>query len=94
QGIGKIISEINEVATSIASAVEEQGAATREIARNLQQAAAGTQEVSSNITGVTQAAGDTGHAAGQMLAATSELAKQSETLRTEVDSFLRDIKTA
>ncbi|HEY1386254.1 MAG TPA: methyl-accepting chemotaxis protein [Dongiaceae bacterium] len=94
QGIGKIISEINEVATSIASAVEEQGAATREIARNLQQAASGTQEVSSNITGVTQAAADTGHAAGQMLAATGELARQSETLRREVDSFLRDIKSA
>ena len=94
QGITTIISRINEVATSIASAVEQQGAATREIARNIQQAAAGTQEVSSNITGVTQAAGDTGHAAGQMLAATGELAKQSETLRTEVDSFLRDIKTA
>jgi methyl-accepting chemotaxis protein len=94
QGIGKIIGEINEVATSIASAVEEQGAATREIARNLQQAASGTQEVSSNITGVTQAASDTGHAAGQMLAATGELARQSETLRREVDSFLRDIKSA
>jgi len=92
QGITTIISQINEVATSIASAVEEQGAATREIARNIQQAASGTQEVSSNIGGVTQAAGDTGHAAGQMLAATGELAKQSETLRTEVDSFLRDIK--
>jgi methyl-accepting chemotaxis protein len=94
QGISTIIGEINNVASSIASAVEEQGAATREIARNIQQAASGTQEVSSNITGVTQAAGDTGHAAGQMLAATGELAKQSETLRAEVDSFLRDIKSA
>ncbi|WP_119302622.1 methyl-accepting chemotaxis protein [Dongia deserti] len=92
QGITTIINEINHVAASIASAVEEQGAATREIARNIQQAAAGTQDVSSNITGVTQAAGDTGHAAGQMLAATKELGQQSETLRSEVDRFLRDIK--
>jgi methyl-accepting chemotaxis protein len=94
QGITTIINEINHVASSIASAVEEQGAATREIARNIQQAASGTQEVSTNITGVTQAAGDTGHAATQMLSATGELAKQSETLRAEVDSFLRDIKSA
>ncbi|MGH6890684.1 MAG: methyl-accepting chemotaxis protein [Dongiaceae bacterium] len=92
QGISTTISQINEVATSIASAVEEQGAATQEIARNIQQAAAGTQEVSSNIGGVTQAAGNTGHAAGQMRDATHELARQSETLRTEVDRFLRDIK--
>ena len=41
-----------------------------------------------------QTAPASSHAAGQMLAATSELAKQSETLRTEVDSFLRDIKAA
>jgi methyl-accepting chemotaxis protein len=94
QGISTIIEEINHVAASIASAIEEQGAATREIARNVQQAAAGTQEVSSNIAGVTQAAGDTGHAAGQMLTATGELAKQSETLRAEVDRFLRNIKSA
>jgi methyl-accepting chemotaxis protein len=52
------------------------------------------QQVSSNIGGVTQAADDTGRAAGRMLAATGDLAKQSETLRAEVDLFLRDIKAA
>ena len=92
QGITTVINEINHVAASIASAVEEQGAATREIARNIQQAAAGTQDVSSNITGVTQAAEETGQAATQMLSATGELARQSETLRGEVDRFLREIK--
>src|SRR5439155_20347662 len=39
QGIGRIIGEINDVTTTIAAAVEEQGAATREIARNIQHAA-------------------------------------------------------
>jgi methyl-accepting chemotaxis protein len=43
--IGDTISQINEIAAGIASAIEEQGAATREIARNVQQAAAGTTEV-------------------------------------------------
>ena len=45
EGIGKTITEVNEIATVIASAVEEQGAATQEIARNVQEAAKGTQEV-------------------------------------------------
>ena len=54
-GIGKTIAEINQIATAIASAVEEQGAATQEIARNVQQAAQGTHEVSANIGGVTAA---------------------------------------
>ncbi len=52
RSIGNTIGEINEVTTAIAAAVEQQGAATREIARNIQHAAGGTSEVSSNIVGV------------------------------------------
>ncbi|MBL4667534.1 MAG: hypothetical protein JKY04_09160, partial [Sneathiella sp.] len=50
------IGRISEIATSIASAVEEQGAATGEISRNVQQAAQSTQEVSQNIDSVNSAA--------------------------------------
>ena len=39
---------MNEIASAIASAVEEQGSATQEIARNVQQAALGTSEITSN----------------------------------------------
>jgi methyl-accepting chemotaxis protein len=94
KGIGSTIGTINEITTSIASAVEEQGAATQEIARNVQQAAKGTSEVSGNITGVTQAAGETGAAATQVLGAAGELAKQSEMLRTQVDKFLSQVRAA
>jgi methyl-accepting chemotaxis protein len=48
RNIGQTIGEINDVTTAIAAAVEEQGAATREIARNVQHAAGGTAEVSSS----------------------------------------------
>jgi hypothetical protein len=47
-------------AVGIASTVEEQGAATPEIARNVHQAVAGKSEVSSNILGITEASSDTG----------------------------------
>jgi methyl-accepting chemotaxis protein len=94
EGITKTIVEINEIATTIASAVEEQGAATQEIARNVQQASAGTAEVSSNISGVTKAASDTGSAAGHVQASAAELTKQGETLRQEVDRFLSNIRAA
>ena len=94
KGITATIGEINEIATSIASAVEEQGAATQEIARNVQQAALGTGEISSNVTGVQQAAGDTGAAAHQVLQASEELSRQSETMRGEVEAFLSNIKAA
>ncbi|MGF1625806.1 MAG: methyl-accepting chemotaxis protein [Alphaproteobacteria bacterium] len=92
--IGTTIAEIEKIATAIASAVEEQGAATEEIARNVQQASQGTQEVSSNISGVTDAAGATGAAASQVLGAAGDLAKQGESLRTEVDRFLEAVRAA
>jgi methyl-accepting chemotaxis protein len=94
QAIGEVIGEISGIATSIASAVEQQGAATAEIARNVQEAARGTQEVASNITGVTQASGETGTAANQMLGAANELSQQAETLRTEVAQFLTTVRAA
>ncbi|HYD67384.1 methyl-accepting chemotaxis protein [Azospirillum sp.] len=93
-GIGGTITQINDVSTMIAAAIEEQGAATNEISRNVQQAAAGTQEVSGNIVQVTQTAGETGSAAQQVLGAAGELAQQAETLRHEVERFLASIKAA
>jgi methyl-accepting chemotaxis protein len=94
EAIGNTIGEINHIATTIASAVEQQSAATQEIARNVQQAAAGTGEVSSNIAGVSQAAGETGSAATQVQEASAELAKQGEALRAEVGRFLAKIRGA
>jgi methyl-accepting chemotaxis protein len=94
KGISVTIGQINEIATTIASAVEEQGAATQEIARNIQQASKGTADVSANIVGVTQATGETGQAAGQVLAASDALSKQSGHLRGEVDRFLSGIRAA
>ena len=94
QGIGKTIGEIDEIASAIAAAVEEQGAATQEIARNVEQAAAGTTEVTSNITGVNTAADETGQAANQVLEAVGVLSMQSGNLTDQVEGFLKDIKAA
>ncbi len=92
--IGNTIREIDQIAATIASAVEEQGAATQEIARNVEQAAAGTGEVSSNISGVTQAAADSGNAAGNVLTSATELSSQAERLRAEVSRFLSNVRAA
>jgi methyl-accepting chemotaxis protein len=92
--IGGIIRQMNEIATAIASAVEEQGAATREIAANVHQAAQGTSAIATNIVGVSRAAGDTGAAATELLGAAGGLSKQAETLRADVDSFLANVRAA
>ncbi len=92
QRVGSTIGDINEIASTIVAAVEEQGAATQEIARNVEQAANGTSEVNTNISGVTAAVSETGHAAGQILSASGELSQQSEVLKTEVDQFLVQVR--
>jgi methyl-accepting chemotaxis protein len=92
-GISRTIRRINEIAAAIAAAVEEQGAATKEIARNVQQAATGTNEVSSNIAGVTQAAQEAGNASTQVLEAATQLSRQAELMRREVDGFVARIRT-
>ena len=92
--IGRTISGISEAAASIASAVEEQIAATGEISRNVQEAANGTQEVTQNITGVSEGAQQTGAASGQLLSAVKSLSAQAETLQVKVDSFLDEVRAA
>ncbi|WP_024510079.1 HAMP domain-containing methyl-accepting chemotaxis protein [Bradyrhizobium sp. ARR65] len=92
--IGGTIGEINEVTTAIASAIEEQGAATREIARNIQHAAGGTSEVSSNIVGVSTASAEAGAAAGQVLDASAALRREADRLRAEIDAFLANMRAA
>ncbi|MBY0430991.1 MAG: methyl-accepting chemotaxis protein, partial [Rhodospirillales bacterium] len=94
RGIGGTITEISQIASAIAAAVEEQGAATQEIARNVQQAASGTQDVTANIGGVTQAARETGQAAGQVLHLADDLNRQAEILRQEMRKFLDTVRAA
>jgi len=94
QGITNTITKVNETAGTIAAAVEEQGAATQEIARNIAQAAQGTSEVSSNIAGVTQAASQTGVAAADVLSSAGALSKNGERMKHEVEQFLRDVRAA
>jgi methyl-accepting chemotaxis protein len=94
QSIGERIAEINEVSTAIASAVEEQGAATQEIALNVQQASVGTTEVSSNMSGISRAAADAGLIATRVSTASVKIGDEVGTLRAEVEKFLGGLKAA
>ncbi len=89
-----VITEIDQIGTAIAAAIEEQGSATKEISRSVQEAARGTQEVNSNISGVQKAADDTGTAAHQVLGAAEQLSSQSKDLAGQVNRFLADVRAA
>jgi methyl-accepting chemotaxis protein len=91
--VGKTITQVDEISSSISAAVEQQSAATKEIARNVEQAAVGTQEVSSSIQNVTQAAGEAGTASSQVLSTAEELGSNSATLKVEVEKFLNQVRT-
>ena len=94
RAIGATIQRMSDIATTIAGAVEEQGAATQEIARAVQQAATGTAQVDANISEVAVAVDQTG-AQSRLVAATSDrLRAQSGTLDAEVHGFLRDLQAA
>jgi methyl-accepting chemotaxis protein len=95
--IGTIIArirEINGVAIAIASAVEEQGAATQAIVRNVVHASRGATEVTGTIAGVAEASERTGTAADHVLTAATALSRQSERLSAEVSRFLVGVRAA
>jgi methyl-accepting chemotaxis protein len=92
--IGATIGQINEIATKIASAVEQQRGSTKEITHSVQEAAQGTQGVMQNIAGVTKASGQVGIAAELVLSSAGELGKQSDRLKQEVESFLTTVRAA
>ncbi|MDA9507312.1 chemotaxis protein [Bradyrhizobium sp. CCBAU 11386] len=94
QTIGGIIGEVNEVATAIAAAVQEQGAATQEITRSTQFAAQGTKNVSDNITGVKADADAAAAAADNVKHASEMLESQSRQLGEDVTGFLGKIRAA
>lgn len=92
--IVRVIGNIREISSSIAGAVEEQGAATAEIARNCQQAAMGTQQVTQNISGVGQAAEMTGAASTQLMTLSGGLSSQASDLRQVVETFVSEFAAA
>ena len=87
-----IISNIQEASNTIAAAIEEQGAATGEIAHNTQLAAKGTTEVSATIADVGRAAETTAAASAELLGVSQRLAGQSTMLQGEVRGFVEKLR--
>ncbi|MGD9637759.1 MAG: methyl-accepting chemotaxis protein [Alphaproteobacteria bacterium] len=92
--ISNIIRSINELSTSIAGAVEQQSAATGEIARNVEEASRSSMEVSDNIANVTTVAQEAGSMAKELFSAANILMNEQKILKDEVERFLAGIKTA
>jgi len=85
--ISGVIHQINDISSTIATAVEEQNATTNEMSRNVSEAAQGSGEITSNIAGVAQAAESTSQGAGDTQKAAQQLVETSTQLRRLVEKF-------
>ncbi len=94
QNVGEIISRVSEVATAIAGAVEQQDAATREIAGNVQAVAENTAEVTDNIARVQTAAQRTTETAQAVDAAANRLDERASKMREKIQGFIAGVRAA
>ncbi|SFJ27979.1 Methyl-accepting chemotaxis protein [Nocardioides psychrotolerans] len=85
--IAEVIGRINDIQTTIASAVEEQTATTNEIARSVTEAAAGANEIAADVTQVASAADDTRQGAQNTLQSATDLATMATELKELVSRF-------
>ncbi len=92
--ITKIMDEVNEYTSTIAVAVEQQGAATSEISLSVQKAATGTQEAAEKMADVMNGVSETTNSSNQVLTASSEVSDQANQLRKMIDRFLKEAVAA
>ncbi len=85
--VSAIINQIQDISSTIATAVEEQHATTDEMTRNIGDAAHLSDEISTNIEGVAQAAHSTSTGAFESKRAAEQLAKMAHELRLIVERF-------
>ena len=91
QSISSIVDRIGvigEIFTAISAAVEEQAAATAEIARNVQQAAAETQNAAHGVASVSTAAIETRRESSSVVGAAREMAAATENLEAAIRDFV------
>ncbi|MGE3808567.1 MAG: chemotaxis protein, partial [Gemmataceae bacterium] len=85
--ISKIIVQINDYQTTIATAVEQQSATAREIGNSGSDAAAGSAEIARSIASVAHAALGTAEGSDNAQQAARELARMAVELQRLVEQF-------
>jgi methyl-accepting chemotaxis protein len=91
QSITQTIDEIARIGSAIAAAVEEQGAATREIAENAQSAARSSEGIDTSLQDVRRGAGDTATAAKNVSVLAGDLGGQARMLESSVQDFMKRV---
>ncbi|WP_407049632.1 methyl-accepting chemotaxis protein [Methyloraptor flagellatus] len=94
EGITQGIGDVKTYTTSIAAAVEEQGAATADIARSVVRAADGTGHATESVDQLARSVEETTHSATSVLQVSRELNSQAQRVRAILDDFLQGVAAA
>lgn len=86
------VKELESTAVSIATAVDQQSVAGRDLAQSIDLAARGTEKVAGHIDDVRQLSLSTGAAASQVLLSANELEAQAAHLSDQVRGFLSRVR--
>jgi methyl-accepting chemotaxis protein len=86
------VKELEATAVSIATAVDQQSVAGRDLAQSIDLAARGTEKVAGHIEDVRQLSLSTGAAASQVLSSANELEAQASHLGAQVRGFLSQVR--
>lgn len=90
--IRDIIHEMSQFSMAISEAMTQQGAATDDIARNVHEASQGTDEVATHVHSLAVATQETGEASSRTLNTAAQLVQQSETLKSQVQAFVNQVR--
>ncbi len=85
--IASTISQVTEIATTIAAAVQEQSATTSEISRNVTEAAQGGRQIAKDILDVANAAKSTAQGVADSQSAATDLARLASELTEVIRKF-------
>lgn len=94
QSISSTISTINEITTTIVTAIQEQRGASAKISQNVTQASADADEVARHIAQINNSVGESSQVAAQVLLTASDLVRDSDVLRSEVNGFSSQVRTS
>ncbi|MGG5889892.1 methyl-accepting chemotaxis protein [Falsiroseomonas sp. HC035] len=94
RGIAAAVARMEEVSGAIASAVEQQGEATRDIARNALEAAAGTDAATGEIHGLAEEVAAAASGIGTLRGTGAEVGRKAAALRQDVARFAATMRGA
>lgn len=94
ESIVGFVGQMSQIASAVAASVDEQRAATQEIARSAEQAAVGTQMMAETIGALSESAQQAGSTVNEVLGVAGTLARQASSLTDSFDDLMRQGRSA